>query len=154
VASFDDLYERWFASVVAALWLTGADEPTAEDSAERAFVRTALRWRTVRDPVSFVLRSAFRAHARSQGFRRLRAAGRAPEPPSAALVLARGRVGAELLLLPRRARECAVLAWYLGCDPDATARILRTRASKVRRHLDVARRVLRPGGVDGSAAGP
>lgn len=146
-SDFDGVYDAQFARLVAALRLAGADQQTAEDVAQEAFVRVLVRWRSISDPAAYVFRTAFRLYGRgraraARGRHLIEQSVLTAVATTEETVLRRHAVEEVLDRLSRRQRECAVLAFYIGCSTEEVAAHLGIRPATVRVHLHDARAVL------------
>jgi RNA polymerase sigma factor (sigma-70 family) len=144
-ASFVDLYEQSFGSMVRlAVALTGS-EASAEDLVQDAFLRVHAHWGRVTMPTAYLRRAVVNA-CRSAGRRATR------ERTSGALELTTAHsLGADelfdvLATLPYRQRAALVLQFYEGLSQAEISDVLGCRegtvASLVHRGLTQLRRVI------------
>ena len=131
-AESDGVYRTLFA-------FTGGRADVAEEATAEAFARAAARWTTLRDPVAWVYRVAFRVavdEVRRERHLAPPADGQVAGPELAGLVDA-------LRALTPNQRAAVVLRHVGDLDPDEVAKRMGCSRATVRVHLYRARTRLR-----------
>ena len=144
-ASFVDLYEECFGSMVRlAVALTGS-EAQAEDLVQDAFVRVHAHWDRIAMPTAYLRRAVINA-CRSAGRRSTRERASTSFDLRAAQPLGANEMFDVLATLPYRQRAALVLQFYEGLSQAEIADVLGCRegtvASLVHRGLTQLRRVI------------
>jgi len=140
-------HEQWHALARTAAWLVG-DRQRGEELAQDAFVRLIEHWPSIQDKAAvpaWLYRTAVNL---SRSSNRRRAIGRQKRDlvtVSATLVdrsgekfgdaLIDGPLGAAILALPRRQRECLVLRFVQDLSVQQIAATLEIGAGSVKTHL-------------------
>jgi RNA polymerase sigma-70 factor, ECF subfamily len=145
---FDAFYAAAFARIVGQVALVTGDRAEAEDVAQEAFTRAAVRWSRLREydrPEVWVRRVALNlAVNRARGLRRrLRAHARAGfTPPPAGISEEAVMVATALRALNPAQRQAVVLHHLLGLSVEEVARQARVPVGTVKSRLARARRAL------------
>jgi RNA polymerase sigma-70 factor (ECF subfamily) len=138
---FDALFRRSGAGVFRTLYAyTGGRRDVAEEATAEAFARALARSETIRDPVAWIYRTAFRLANEELRAERRRGAsppeGEAPPPELTGLIDALRR------LSPNQ-RAAIVLRHVLDLEVAEVARRMGIAAPTVRVHLHRGRKRLR-----------
>ena len=146
-ASFVELYEETFMSMVRlAVALTGS-ELSAEDLVQDAFVRVHAHWGRITTPTAYLRRTVVNA-CRSAGRRAQRERASTSFELKTAEALGADELFDVLATLPYRQRAALVLQFYEGLSQAEIANVLGCRegtvASLVHRGLAQLKRVIEP----------
>ncbi len=138
---FDALFREAGAGVFRTLYAyTGGRRDIAEEAMAEAFARALARSGTIRDPVAWIYRTAFRlANEELRSERRRGPVAHDPEAPPPELI---GLIDALRRLSPNQ-RAAIVLRYVLDLDAAEVARRMGIAAPTVRVHLHRARKRLR-----------
>jgi RNA polymerase sigma-70 factor (ECF subfamily) len=141
VHDFDALFREAGSGVFRTLYAyTGGRRDIAEEAMAEAFARALARSATIRDPVAWIYRTAFRiANEELRAERRRGVATHDEEAPAPELS---GLIDA-LRKLSRNQRAAIVLRHVLDLDVPEVARRMGTAAPTVRVHLHRGRKKLR-----------
>ena len=138
---FDALFRGAGSGVFRTLYAyTGGRRDIAEEAMAEAFARAIARSGTVRDPVAWIYRTAFRLA--NEELRAERKRGPAPEEEGSAPPELGGLVDALRQLSPNQ-RAAIVLRHVLDLDISEVAHRMGTAQPTVRVHLHRGRRKLR-----------
>lgn len=140
--AYDELFRESGATLVRAIYAyTGGRRDIAEEAVAEAFARAIEHDRTIRDPLAWIYRTAFRIAAEESKRERR-------EPPNAAADGAGGSEGlrnlvAALRKLSPNQRAAIVLHYEADLPVQEVARRMRMTAATVKVHLHRGRKKLR-----------
>jgi RNA polymerase sigma-70 factor (ECF subfamily) len=138
---FDALFREAGSGVFRTLFAyTGGRRDIAEEAMAEAFARALARSGTIRDPVAWIYRTAFRLA--NEELRAERRRGPAPSDAEAPPPELSGLIDALRRLSPNQ-RAAIVLRHVLDLDVSEVARRMGTAAPTVRVHIHRGRRRLR-----------
>jgi RNA polymerase sigma-70 factor (sigma-E family) len=147
--ALEQAFEEHYVPLVRLSFVLSGDSAVAEDLAQEAFVRSAVRIDSLpHNKVGAYLRSAlvniWRSRLRRLRLERLARGAQAPSPQSGLSYEERDLLWQAVLRLPARQRGCLVLRYYEGMTEAQVAGLLRcsvgTVKSNVARGLERLRR--------------
>ena len=141
-----DEYERLFRQAAPVLWRTiyayaGGRKHVADDAVAESFARALEHRATIRDPLPWIYRTAFRL-ARADMKLEARQGGAPPEQPAGVEEDLRDLISALRSLSPGQ-RAAIVLHYHVDLPVREVSRLMDTSVSVVKVHLYRGRRRLR-----------
>jgi RNA polymerase sigma-70 factor (ECF subfamily) len=139
---FDEIFRRDGAGVYRTLYaFSGGRRDIAEDATSEAFTRAIVHARTIRDPLAWIYRTAFRLAARELKVDAQR--GDVPQDATSQDATDAGELIVALRKLSPNQRAAVVLRFEADLRVDEVARRMGVSAPTVRVHIHRARARLR-----------